>query len=234
MSRTALGAYNHQDIPFEYLVEQINPSRSMSYSPFFQVVFVLQNAPDETLELSGLKMSFLDPEHTTAKFDLTLNIDEQGDGFVCDWEYRTDLFLPDTIARMAEHFQVLLDGILKNSKQSLSQLPLLTEAEQQLLARWNRTEREYPKSCVHELVEAQAGKYPEGKAVVYRDQGLTYRELNEKANRLARYLRTFGLVSLVARFYIFPTRFTSSWQTFRYCNGRWTWLCRHSMWCSRP
>ncbi len=91
---TALEAYSHQDIPFEYLVEHLNPTRSLSHSPLFQVMFVFQNAPQETLELSGVTLSFLEPEQTTAKFDLTLSVAEQGEVLVCDWEYNTDLFRP--------------------------------------------------------------------------------------------------------------------------------------------
>ncbi|MCP5006306.1 MAG: non-ribosomal peptide synthetase, partial [Planctomycetes bacterium] len=142
--QTALEAYGHQDIPFEYLVEQINPSRSLSNSPLFQVMFVLQNAPHEALELSGLKMSMIEPEKRTAKFDLTLSVAEHGDAFVCDWEYCTDLIRPGTINRMTEQFEVLLGVIINTPEQTLYQLPLLTETEQEQLQAWNKTEIHYP------------------------------------------------------------------------------------------
>jgi len=192
--QTALGAYNHQDIPFEYLVEQLNPSRSLSHSPLFQVMFVLQNAPSGELTLSGLKMSLLEPDKTTAKFDLTLSVAEHSDVFVCDWEYNTDLFRPDTITRMTEHFQVLLEGVLNNSEQALSQLPLLTEAEQQQLQIWNQTETDYPKDqTIVDLFQAQVEKTPNNIAVVFEEQVLSFSELNTKANQLAHYLITLGL-----------------------------------------
>ncbi|MCP5002893.1 MAG: AMP-binding protein, partial [Planctomycetes bacterium] len=141
---TAIEAYGHQDIPFEYLVEQINPSRSLSHSPMFQVMFVLQNTPYEELELSGLKLSMIEPENRTSKFDLTMSVAEHEDLFVCDWEYNTDLFRPDTVRRMTEHFRVLLEGIINNPEQTISQLPLLTETEQEQLLAWNKTETHYP------------------------------------------------------------------------------------------
>ncbi|MEN8215020.1 MAG: amino acid adenylation domain-containing protein [Pseudomonadota bacterium] len=189
--QTALDAYSRQDIPFEYLVEQINPARSLSHSPLFQVMFVLQNTPEEVPELSGLKTSFLEPEHTTAKFDLTLNIAKNGDVFVCDWEYDTDLFRPETISRMSEHFLILLEGILNNPEQSLPQLPLLTEAEQQQLLAWNQTETDYPKNqTIVDLFQAQVEKTPNNIAVVFEGQALSYQVLNTKANQLAHYLMT--------------------------------------------
>ncbi|MCP4272947.1 MAG: amino acid adenylation domain-containing protein, partial [Gammaproteobacteria bacterium] len=179
----------HQDIPFEYLVEQINPSRSLSHSPLFQVMFVLQNVPQEELELSGLRMSMIEPDNRTAKFDLTLSVAEHGDAFVCDWEYCTDLFRPDTITGMAEHFEVLLEGIVNNPDQMLSQLPLLTEAEQQQLQAWNQTETDYPEELtIVDLFEAQVEKTPDNIAVVFEDRQLSYKELNRKANQLAHYL----------------------------------------------
>ena len=140
--KTALEAYSHQDIPFEALVEKINPSRSLSYSPLFQVMFVLQNAPEEVPDLSGLNITPLESDHATAKFDLTLSVEEQGGAFVCNWEYNTDLFRPETIVLISERFQVLLEGIIAEPEQSIAQLPLLTVAEQQLLQAWNRTENE--------------------------------------------------------------------------------------------
>ncbi len=187
--QTSFEAYSHQDIPFEYLVEQINPSRSMSHSPLFQVMFVLQNAPEEALELSGLKTSVMVPENTTAKFDLTLSVAERGDLFVCDWEYCTDLFRSDTVKRMTEHFRILLEGIINIPEQALSQLPLLTETEQLQLQNCNKTETNYSKDLtIVDLFEAQVKKTPDNIALVFENQQLSYRELNEKSNQVANYL----------------------------------------------
>ncbi|MCP5046322.1 MAG: amino acid adenylation domain-containing protein, partial [bacterium] len=192
--KTALEAYSHQDIPFEYLVEQLNPSRSPSHSPLFQVVLALQNAPREALELNGLKMSSPDAGHTTAKFDLSLVIVERGDGFGCNWEYNTDLFRPDTITRMNGHFQVLLEGILDNPEQPVCQLPLLTEAEKQQFLDWNHPVSGLTSSqTIVDLFEAQVEKTPGNMAVVFEEQTLSYRELNTRSNRLAHYLSELGV-----------------------------------------
>jgi len=187
--KTALEAYSHQDIPFEALVEKINPSRSLSHSPLFQVMFVLQNAPEEALELSGLNITPLESEHATAKFDLTLSVEERDGAFVCNWEYNTDLFRRETIALLGERFQIVLEGIVAGPEQSIAQLPLLTVAEQQLLQAWNRTETDYPQNrTIVDLFQTQAGKTPDAIAAVFEDRQLTYRQLNRQANQLAHYL----------------------------------------------
>ncbi len=168
--QTSLEAYGHQDIPFEYLVEQINPARSLSHSPMFQVMFVLQNTPHEELEMSGLKLSMIEPENRTAKFDLTLSVAEHGDIFVCDWEYNTELFRHETITRMTEHFKVLIDGIINSSEQKLYQLPLLTETEQEQLQVWNQTDTHYPEDLtIVDLFEAQVEKTPDNIALVFEN-----------------------------------------------------------------
>jgi len=187
--KTALEAYSHQDIPFEALVEKINPSRSLSYSPLFQVMFVLQNAPEEAPDLSGLNITPLESDHATAKFDLTLSVEERDGAFVCNWEYNTDLFRPETIVLLGERFQVLLEGIVAGPDLSIAQLPLLTVAEQQLLQAWNRTENEYPQDqTIVDLFQIQAGKTPDAIAVVFEDRQLSYFQLNQQANQLAHYL----------------------------------------------
>ncbi|MGZ4976321.1 MAG: amino acid adenylation domain-containing protein [Methylobacter sp.] len=187
--KTALEAYSHQDIPFEALVEKINPSRSLSHSPLFQVMFVLQNAPEEAPDLRGLNITPIESEHATAKFDLTLSADERDGAFVCNWEYNTDLFRQETIGLISERFQVLLEGIVAEPEQSIAQLPLLTVAEQQLLQAWNRTESDYPKDrTIVDLFQTQAGKTPDAIAVIFEDRQLSYRELNQQANQLAHYL----------------------------------------------
>jgi len=192
--QTALQAYAHQDIPFEYLVEQLNPARSLSHSPLFQVMLVLQNVPQQQLELSGLKVSNKDFDSTIAKFDLTLSIAEHEQVLVCDWEYRTDLFRPATLNRMTEHFEVLLEGLINQPTQTVGQLPLLTEVEQQQLIAWNKTQTDYPLSkTIVDLFQEQVEKTPVNRAVVFEGQSLTYQELNTKANQLAHYLIEQGI-----------------------------------------
>jgi amino acid adenylation domain-containing protein len=187
--QTALQAYAHQDIPFEYLVEQLNPTRSLSHSPLFQVMLVLQNAPQEQLVIKGLKVSVEDTETTIAKFDLTLSIAEHEEVLVCDWEYRTDLFRPQTVKRMTEHFEVLLEGLINQPTQTVGQLPLLTEAEQQQLIAWNQTQTDYPvNKTIVDLFQEQVEKTPSNLAVVFEGQSLAYQALNFKANQLAHYL----------------------------------------------
>ena len=191
----ALGAYAHQDLPFEQLVEQLQPVRSLSYTPLFQVMFALQNAPMPSLELPNLTLNPLATESATAKFDLTLSVESTEQGLVGSWEYNTDLFDAATITRMAGHFQTLLEGIVANPEQRLLDLPLLSAAERhQLLVEWNDTKADYRLDvCIHQLFEAQVERTPDAIAVVFEDQQLTYRELNSKANQLAHHLQTLGV-----------------------------------------
>ncbi|MFW9261381.1 amino acid adenylation domain-containing protein [Nostoc sp. CALU 546] len=195
----ALGAYAHQDLPFELLVEELQPQRDLSHTPLFQVMFVLQNAPMSDLKLPGLTLSSLAIESGSAKFDLTLEITETQQGLFGTLEYNTDLFEASTISRMAGHLQILLQGIVANPKLRLSELPLLTQPEQhQLFVEWNDTKSEYlPEKCIHEWFESQVESTPDAVAVVYENHQLTYRELNTKANQLAHYLRSLGVKSEV-------------------------------------
>jgi amino acid adenylation domain-containing protein/thioester reductase-like protein len=192
-----LGAYAHQDLPFEQLVEALQPERNLSHHPLFQVMFVLQNAPMSALELPDLTLSPLERESSTAKFDLTLSMEDTEQGLVGSLEYNTDLFDTATISRMREHFQTLLEGIVANPEQRLSDLSLLTQQErQQLLVEWNNTQVAYPKDvCIHQLFEAQVERTPDAVAVVFEDQQLTYRELNRRANQVAHHLRSLGIGS---------------------------------------
>ncbi len=191
----ALGAYAHQDLPFEYLVEELQSDRNLSHNPLFQVAFVFQNAPTEELKLSDLSVSFLKQENRTAKFDLTLLVEDTELGLQGAFEYNTDLFDASTITRMVEHLCTLLSGIAATPERRISELPLLTEAERhQLLVEWNQTRTDYPKDrCIHQLFEEQVEQTPDAIAVVFENQHLTYRELNAKANQLARYLQALGV-----------------------------------------
>ncbi|MBW4635809.1 MAG: amino acid adenylation domain-containing protein [Iphinoe sp. HA4291-MV1] len=191
----ALEAFTHQDLPFEKLVEELQPERNLSRSPLFQVMFVFQNAPTSSLELEGLTLSPLPVENKTAKFNLTLSLEQTTQGLMAVWEYNTDLFDASTIERMAGHFQILLESIVTRPQQHISELPLLTVAEQhQLLVEWNDTQVDYDlDQCIHELFEVQSKRTPDVVAVMFENQRLTYRELNERANKIAHYLRTLGV-----------------------------------------
>ncbi len=193
--KVALEAYAHQDLPFEILVEALQPERDLSHTPLFQTAFALQNAPMEALELPGLTLTPLDVDTGTAKFDLMLVMAERPDGLSGVVEYNTDLFDTATIRRMVGHFQTLLTGIVSDPEQPISHLPLLTEREQQqLLVDWNATALATPMDrCAHELFEAQVARRPEAVAVTFEGQMLTYRELNRRANQLAHYLQKLGV-----------------------------------------
>ncbi|NET84984.1 MAG: amino acid adenylation domain-containing protein, partial [Moorea sp. SIO1F2] len=192
---TTLNAYQHQDVPFEQVVEALQPQRSLSHSPLFQAMFALQNAPMGTLDLPGVSLSELNQQSTTSKFDLTLSMMETEMGLVGTWEYNTDLFDGSTIARMATHFQNLLSAIVDNPQLSVGELPLLSEGERhQLLVEWNDTATEYSKEkCIHQLVEEQVEKTPDAIAVVFEQEQLTYRQLNQRANQLAHHLLSMGV-----------------------------------------
>ena len=192
---TALGAYVHQDLPFEKLVEELQPERDLSYNPLFQVIFVLQNVPLPTPKLSDISITGQEGYSGTAKFDLTLFMEDSQQGLVSTLEYNTDLFDADTMTRMLGHFQTLLSSIVTDPDQNISALPLLTSAEHQtLLVKWNDTQVDYPTdTCIHKLFEAQVEKTPEAIALLFEDQQLTYWELNSKANQLAQYLQKLGV-----------------------------------------
>jgi amino acid adenylation domain-containing protein len=191
----ALDAYAHQDLPFEQLVEALQPERNLSYQPLFQVMFVLQNAPMPTLELPGLTLNSLALDTKVAQFDLTLSMEDTEQGLVGWVQYNSDLFDASTMNRMLGHFQTLLEGIVAHPKQRLKDLPLLTQQErQQLLVEWNHTSVDYPKHlCIHQLFEAQVERTPDAVALVFEDQQLTYWELNCRANFLAHDLRSLGI-----------------------------------------
>ena len=191
----AMEAYSHQDLPFEMLVEALQPERDLSHAPLFQVDFLLQNDSRSQVELTGLTVSSLPIENATAKFDLTLAMENTATGLVGVWEYNTDLFDRSTISRMTGHFVTLLEAIVENPQERISQLPMLTEVEQrQLFVEWNSTQADYPQDlCVHQLFEKQVRLTPDAVAVVFEDQQLTYQQLNTQANQLAHYLQSLGV-----------------------------------------
>ncbi|MDZ7268842.1 MAG: amino acid adenylation domain-containing protein [candidate division KSB1 bacterium] len=192
---TALGAYAHQDLPFEMLIDELQLERHLSHSPLFQVMFVLQSDPLQRLELPDLRLSIMDAETGTAKFDLTLIVEQGPNGWRGIFEYNTDLFLAATVARMAKHFHMLLHGIIADPGLPITALPLLTEAQKrQMLQAWNATKADYPAGvCSHHLFEAQVDKTPAAIAVTFEGVSLTYAELNQRANQLARRLHELGV-----------------------------------------
>jgi amino acid adenylation domain-containing protein/non-ribosomal peptide synthase protein (TIGR01720 family) len=194
VKEVALGAYAHQEVPFEKLVEELEPERSLSHTPLFQVMFVMQNEERSGLGMGGLQLSGVQTEQVTAKFDLTLELMETEAGLSGSLEYNTDLYEAETIERMLGHYQTLLRSIVAQPEQRVRELQLLTDSEaEQLLVEWNETEVAYPQQCIHELFEAQAARTPEAVALVFAEARLSYRELNQHANQLGHYLQQLGV-----------------------------------------
>nr|WP_274518884.1 non-ribosomal peptide synthetase [Tumebacillus flagellatus] len=192
---TALQAYAHQDIPFEKLVEELQPQRDTSHSPFFQVMFQVQNTPSSGLHWPGVEGRDYDFEINLSKFDLTLALAEEDDKLVGMMRYNTDLFDESTIARMIGHYVTLLEAVSAEPETKIVELPILTQGEQtQLVQEWNETQAGYPaEQCVHHLFEAQAQKTPDAVAISFEGNSWTYREVNERANVLARHLQALGV-----------------------------------------
>jgi amino acid adenylation domain-containing protein len=195
VQQVALGAYAHQDLPFEKLLEELNPERDLSRSPLFQVMFIFERTHSLTWELPGVKVTPLEVHRKgISNFDLTLSLTETATGIQGGIEYNTDLFEPETIERMVGHFHTLLTGIVANPAQQIANLPLLTPAEQQqILIEWNQTQIDYPQVCIHQLFEAQVNRTPNAIAVICGDQQLTYQQLNHRANQLADRLHHMGI-----------------------------------------
>lgn len=191
---TTLGAYAHQDLPFEKLVEELQPERSLSHTPLFQVMFTLLNAPTSTLELPGLTLRPVDVSNGTSKYDLVLDMIEEKEGLQGRLYYSTNLFDATTVGRMMGHFETLLQGILAHPDQRISTLPLLTEAELKQLSEWNDTQIDFGSDvCLHSLFEQQVERDPDAVAVRFEDQQLTYGELNGRANQLAHHLQALDV-----------------------------------------
>ncbi len=197
--KTALEAYTHQDIPFEKLVEELHPGRDPSRNPLFQVVLALQNVPQIVPFLSDLRATEVHPGRSTIRFDLEVHLQETDDGLSANFIYNTALFDATTIARMTDHFRMILDGVIANPEQQLSRLPLLTGEEwRQLLVDWNNTATSYPRDAsIHDLFAVQADATPDALAVAYGEERLTYRQLDERSNQVAHQLRALGVTSEV-------------------------------------
>jgi len=187
---TTLGAYAHQDLPFERLVEELAPERSLAHNPLFQVMFALQNMEVGPLALGDVEMEPLDRGGLGAKFDLRVSLTEVGDRVEGEIVYRADLFEDSTVERMAEAFRLLLEGAVAEPDRRLGALPLLEAAERErVVARWSGTGvGASPEDCVHERFAAQAARTPGAVALVHAGRTLTYAELDRRANRLAHRL----------------------------------------------
>ena len=196
VKETTLQAYQHQDVPFEQLVDHLNIPRALNRNPLFQIMFSFRNASeDQALNLDGLETKTFASLYPISKFDLSVEVYEDQGTLGLEIDYTTDLFEEATIHRMARHFEELVKSILKDIHQPIHALSLLTSQEQeQILVEWNDTKVDYPKDKIlHELFEEQVKKTPHNIALVYEDEELTYQELNERANQLAYYLRDHGV-----------------------------------------
>lgn len=198
--QVALDAYTHQAYPFADLVQALQPIRTLSHAPLFQVMFTLQNAATGTLQMPGVTITAVDPSTTTTKFDLNLSLIEDAYGLTGALEYNTDLFDPATITRMVAHWQQLLAAVVADPDQLLTAYPLLTSDEWQQLRSWNDTAVDFGvPSCLHDMFAAQVVQTPNAIAVLIPgadgavDQSLTYRELDNRANQLAHYLQEVGV-----------------------------------------
>nr|MDZ8168143.1 amino acid adenylation domain-containing protein [Nostoc sp. CmiSLP01]MDZ8284553.1 amino acid adenylation domain-containing protein [Nostoc sp. ChiSLP01] len=196
--QVTLEAFANEDLPFDKVVEVLKPIRNLSYNPLFQVMFSFHDSPRPDLTLSGLNITTnVALSNKSTKFDLDVVLIPQygeGKGITAIWEYNTDLFDAATIQQMVEQYQNLLEKIVANPEQQISDLPLLTQSQQQLLMEWNQTHKEYSTNeCIHKLFEAQVELTPDAVAVEQDGQRLTYRELSDRANKIAHYLQSLGV-----------------------------------------
>ncbi|MCP4665031.1 MAG: AMP-binding protein, partial [Deltaproteobacteria bacterium] len=190
----ALGAYAHQDLPFEKLVEELQPERNLSRQPLFQVMLVLQNAPQPGLELAGLTVSPVAASSGTSRFDLTLILVEQDDALHGWLEYSTELFDETTVRRFLDQYRILLAGAVADPGRPLAAYSLLNAGERhQVLVEWSDTRAAYAQLPIHERFAAQAARTPERVALAFGDEQVSYRELEGCSNRLAHTLRELGV-----------------------------------------
>jgi amino acid adenylation domain-containing protein len=191
---TALGAYAHHDLPFEKLVEELQPERSARHHPIFQVMFNFRDFPP-AWEIPGVCLEDMKVERGTALFDLSLALVRGPEGITCGVGYSTDLFDAGTVTRLGSHYRALLEGVVAEPDRLVSEVSLWSDAErQQVIQQWNATARDYqPEACIHQLFERQAVRTPSSLALLSENQRVTYGELNRRANQLARYLARLGV-----------------------------------------
>jgi amino acid adenylation domain-containing protein len=194
--KTATEAYDHQDLPFEKLVEQLRLPPDPSRNPLFQTMFLFQELAAGSVQTTGLKWRWEGIDNNTSKFDLSAYVEKREEGLLVAFEYNTSLFDKATVQRLMEHYRVLLESMVANPDQPIAGLPMLGEAERhQLVVEFNRTAVDYPEksACLHEIIERQVERTPDQIALVFEDQSLSYRQLNERANQLAHYLGKHGV-----------------------------------------
>jgi amino acid adenylation domain-containing protein len=190
-----LGAYEHQEVPFERLVAELQPERTLSHAPLFQVLFTLQTAGGGGAAVPGLSVSAVEAERASAKFDLSLVLTPTSRGLRGGLTYSTDLFERGTVDRMLSHLERVLEQVAANADVRLSRLALAAPEERtRVVGEWNRTERPFPReACIHQLFQAQAVRTPDAVALVWGAEEMTYRELDARANQLAHHLAGLGV-----------------------------------------
>ena len=195
VQETALGAYAHQDLPFEMLVDELQPQRDLSHTPLFQVLFVLEDAVLGRVELPEISIETIPTHSGASTFDLTLAMFNQPDEVGGYFEYNTAIFKPETIARMAGHLTTLLISILESPETHIDALPMLSEAERRtLLVDWNQTAADYPDDLTaHAMFEMRCDLLPDASAIFYKDEVISYQALDRRANQLAHYLQKLGV-----------------------------------------
>ncbi|HEX7243673.1 MAG TPA: condensation domain-containing protein, partial [Longimicrobiaceae bacterium] len=195
LRESTLGAYAHQDLPFEKLVDELAPQRSLTHTPLFQVMFSFRSHERAAAWSGSLRLEGIADEGGAAKFDLSLDLAESGDEVTGTISYREELYDDATIERMAGHFGTLAAGIAADPDRPLAAIPMLGEAERRrIVEEWNATERAFPRDlCVHQAFEAQAARTPDAVALVFRGEEVSYAELDRRAGRLARALRRRGV-----------------------------------------
>ena len=191
---TAVDAYAHQTIPFDKLVEELHPQRSLSHSPIFQVIFAFENA-SLMQESPGLNTTWVEVDRGISRDDLSLFMTDKSNSLSCMWEYSTDLFEKETIERMIQNYQALLESILEHPEKRIAYLQTTSNEElRRLLVEWNSLKTDQPsQQCIHERFEHQVEQTPDAIALVFGNERLTYRELNARANQVAHFLRRHGV-----------------------------------------
>ena len=192
---TVLEAYEHQEVPFEMLVDRFCPERNFNHSPLFQILFSLQDHTRTDMSLPGLQVSGIAREQSLAKFELSVQVGQGVDGYDVEWSYSTDIFDAETVASLAKHYVLLLQAVVAAPEKPLGQLSVLTENDQRFFAAHaaRAVHVSAPAVCLHQRFEQQAARWPDNVALVHEGTRLSYRELNERANRLATYLCRLGV-----------------------------------------
>ncbi|HET9578647.1 MAG TPA: amino acid adenylation domain-containing protein [Usitatibacter sp.] len=194
VQRVVLDAHAHADVPFESLVDLLQPPRDTSRPPLFQIVFDMRDPEITRSRLDGVTLGVMEPDLGASQYDLNVSFSEDETGLTAIWHYNTDLFRRETVERMAANYLTLLDGAVREPMRRLSRLPLVSAAERELLASWNRTAAPFPRDrCMQHLFEEQVDLRPEAPALWYRGATMSYAELDSRANRLAHRLRALGV-----------------------------------------